>query len=381
MNALDLTPVQRAQALASLIHKHADEADRQCRLPAPVAEALSANGLYRIGAPLAYGGEEASPLTQIETIETVSRFDGSAGWNLMIGIENFGLIAPGCDQCRHLLEDPMVVLCSSTASIGRAIRDGDGYRINGTWQFVSGCQNSSVFAATVRREEGGKVDRNFVYAMVPVPDFDIEETWDVAGMRGSGSHDVHVRDVWVPDNQIVAPLGAAASDSVLSRFPLGARLSYNKVAIGFGLARSALDGFIDLAEGKVPRFSSLSLRERSSAQLAIAESEVRVRSSRALVMELVSGMWQKVLQDREITLKEKAIFQIACSDGAKAAAESVDRVCDAAGTSSNFKGHPLERIARDVKVIRQHITVASHHIEDGGKVLLGLPATGMMLRS
>ena len=132
MNALDLTPVQRAQALASLIHKHADEADRQCRLPAPVAAALSANGLYRIGAPLAYGGEEASPLTQIETIETVSRFDGSAGWNLMSGIENFGLIAPGCDQCRHLLEDPMVVLCSSTASIGRAIRDGDGYRINGT---------------------------------------------------------------------------------------------------------------------------------------------------------------------------------------------------------------------------------------------------------
>ena len=110
MNGLGTTPVERALALETLIREHADEADRECRLPAPVAAALSANGLYRIGAPTTYGGEEASPLTQIETIETVSRFDGSAGWNLMIGIENFGLIAPGCDDCKHLLEDPMVIL-------------------------------------------------------------------------------------------------------------------------------------------------------------------------------------------------------------------------------------------------------------------------------
>ena len=98
-------------------------------------------------------------------------------------------------------------------------------------------------------------------------------------------------------------------------------------------------------------------------------------------MELVGEMWQKVQDGKEISLKEKAIFHIACSDAARATAESVDRVCEAAGTSANFKGHPLERIARDVKVIRQHVTVASHHIEDGGRVLLGLPANGMMLRS
>ena len=217
--------------------------------------------------------------------------------------------------------------------------------------------------------------------MIAAPDFEIEETWDVSGMRGSGSHDVHVKDVWVPVNQMVAPLGGVTGDSALMRFPLGARLSYNKVAVGFGLARSALDVFVDLAEGKVPRFSSRSLRERSVAQQAIAEAEVRLRSSRALVMELVGEMWRRVQDDTEITMKEKALFHIACSDAARATAESVDRVCEAAGTSANFKRHPLERIARDVKVIRQHVAVASHHIEDGGRVLLGLPANGMMLRS
>ena len=87
-------------ALEALIRANADQGDRECRLPSVVATALSASGLYRIGAPLAYSGEEASPETQIETIETISRFDGSVGWNLMIGIENFGLIAPGCKRAR-----------------------------------------------------------------------------------------------------------------------------------------------------------------------------------------------------------------------------------------------------------------------------------------
>ena len=124
MNAISSTPVERALALEALIRKHADQAERECRLPAVVADALSTSRLYRIGAPVAYGGEDASPLTQTETIETVSRFDGSAGWNLMIGIENFGLISPGCDSCKHMLEDPIVVLCSSTAAVGKAERDG-----------------------------------------------------------------------------------------------------------------------------------------------------------------------------------------------------------------------------------------------------------------
>ena len=175
MNAISSTPVERALALEALIRANADQGDRECRLPSVVATALSASGLYRIGAPLAYSGEEASPETQIETIETISRFDGSVGWNLMIGIENFGLIAPGCDSCKHMLEDPMVVLCSSTAAVGRAVRKDDGYLINGSWQFVSGCQNSSVFAATVRREEDGEVDKAFSYAMIEAPYFEIEE--------------------------------------------------------------------------------------------------------------------------------------------------------------------------------------------------------------
>jgi hypothetical protein len=96
-------------------------------------------------------------------------------------------------------------------------------------------------------------------------------------------------------------------------------------------------------------------------------------------MQLVEEMWEKVCASAHITTRERALFQLACSDAVMGAVEAVDNVSDAAGTTANQKAHPLERIGRDVRVVRQHVTVASHHIDDAGRVLLGLPPKGMML--
>ena len=228
-----------------------------------MAEAFAAAGLYRIAAPQGCFGEEAPPLEQIETIEAISRFDGASGWNLMIGIETFGLVAPGFEHCRDLIEDPLVVLCSSTAAVGRADPVPGGYRISGQWPFVSGCHNATIFCATVDLPEIG-----LRYAVVPEPDYEVIDTWRVGGLRGSGSHDVRVKGAFVPEERIIAPIGGAASECPLLRFPLGARLAYNKVAVAFGLAQAAMDAFVALAEGKNPRFTSAKLRESPHAQQA-----------------------------------------------------------------------------------------------------------------
>ena len=169
------SPVERAGSLESLVREHADAADRERRLSSEVARAFAEQGLYRIGATVSFGGEEADPVTQIETIEAISTFDGSAGWNLMIGIEVFGISAPGCESCHHLIEDPMVVMCGSTAAVGRAEREGDGYRVNGDWQFVSGCHNSDVFSATVGLYENSEPLGRNMAAMIAAPDFEIVE--------------------------------------------------------------------------------------------------------------------------------------------------------------------------------------------------------------
>jgi alkylation response protein AidB-like acyl-CoA dehydrogenase len=271
-------------------------------------------------------------------------------------------------------------MCSSTAAVGRADEVPGGYQVSGQWQFVSGCHNSEIFGATVARyREGEPMDAPNLYAIVPRPEFQIINTWHVGGLRGSGSHDVRLDDVFVPAERMVLPIGGHDSESPFLRFPLGSRLAYNKVGVSLGIARAAIDRFVDLASGKVPRFTSKTLRQRPLAHDAVASAEVRLRSGRALVFELVSEMWAGVCAGRRISGRERAMFQIACSDAARGCAQAVELVAEAAGTTANQLGEPLERAARDIRVVRQHITVAPQHIADGGRVLLGLEAEGMML--
>jgi alkylation response protein AidB-like acyl-CoA dehydrogenase len=321
-------------------------------------------------------------MTQLATIEAVANADGSTGWNLMIGVESFGLIAPAFVQCAELIADPLTILCGSTAAICTADETPNGFRVSGQWQFVSGCHNAEVFAGLVQRRRNGEAIPGLpaVYAVVTRPDFEIVDTWNVGGLCGSGSHDVRIKSVEVPNERILAQMGRHHDRSPLEHFPLGSRLAYNKVGVALGIARAAIDAFTDIATGKVPRFTSRTLRERPFAQRAVANAEVRLRASRALVFELVEAMWEKVRAHEEVPLRDRALFQIACSDAAAGAVEAVEGVCEAAGTTANFRTAPLERLARDIRVVRQHVTVAPQHIEDGGRVLLDLAPEGPMLK-
>lgn len=370
-------PVDAALGLQSLVRDTADEAERLRHLPARVAEAMAAAGLYRIAAPAAYGGTETGPITQIETIEAISQAGGAAGWNLMIGIETLGLVALTFPAGVELFADPMTVLCSSTAAIGSAERVDGGYRVAGQWQFVSGCHNAQFFGGLVRRTDGGERvgDGRPVYAFVPRGEFEILDTWHVGGLRGSGSHDVRIDDVVVPDEHMglaTAEWRAELESYPLLRMPLSVRLSYNKVGVALGIARAAVDYFIDLATDKVPRFGSSRLAERPFAQRAVAHAEIRLRGARALTMELTAEMWDAVRSGDPITDRDRAVYQAASSDAAAACIEVVTTVAEAAGTTANQLASPLERQVRDVRVVGQHITVAPHLIEDAGRVMLGL---------
>ena len=366
--------LRQADALAPLIRAHADEAEELRHLPAAVAHALAQAGLYRLAADRAIHGGEAPPATQIRVIETVARADGSAGWNLMIGIETFGLVAPGCKgRCEELLADPMTIMASSTAAVGRAERVAGGWRVSGQWQFVSGIHNAQVFAATVRLYDGDEpVEEGNRYAVVTAGDFEIIDTWRVSGLRGSGSHDVRLTKVVVPDERIIAHMGGVAAST--PQLPLGSRLAYNKAAVALGIARAGVDAFVELAARKRPRFARGRLRERPFAGRALAHAEARLLGARAALLQLAERCWRALLANHDAT-REETLFHIVACDAARAAVEVVETLCEAAGTSANRVGEPLERIARDVRVVRQHATVAPHVLEDAGRALLELAAT------
>jgi alkylation response protein AidB-like acyl-CoA dehydrogenase len=375
----DRDPRESARRLAPLIRESANEAERERRLPARVATAMAEAGLYRIAAPLALGGGECDPRTQIETIEVVSYAGGAAGWNLMIGIENLGFLGAALPKVTGdaIFADPHLIVSGALNPLGRAREVDGGFQISGQWPFASGCHNAQYFWGQcvvydgdepARSAQGGNVLRE---ALIPAAEFEILDTWQVGGLRGSGSHDVRAQDVFVPHERITKMMdGQQLAAGALFRFPILPRLAYNKVGVATGIARAAIDHFITMAERSTRRGSTVPLRDRPAAHLAVANAEATLRSARAFVFEAVEDVWETVQRHEVPTPRQNATVHLACSHAAAAAIHTVEQVHTAAGSVANFETSPLERCIRDVRVVPQHIMASAQWIEFAGRTLL-----------
>lgn len=386
-----------ARELQPLVRQHAAEAQQLRHAPEAVVRAMADAGLYSIAAPACFGGAEADPLSTIDTIEAISEADGSIGWVLMIGIETVGIGGSLMDPAmagRLFAEHPGLVMCGALNPQGRARPVEGGWLVSGRWPFASGCHHATFFwgqciverseaGSTVEGDvpEGGATSRTLdgrrpvrlIEVVVPRDQYEILDTWHVNGLRGTGSHDVEVRDLFVPDGMVTEVGGRTPRhDGPLYRLPPFSRLAYNKVGVATGIARAALDEFVAPAEIKQPRLSSRALRERPRAQLAYAQAEAALRSARAFVDEVVMDEWDTVLAGGVCDRKQRALVRLACSQACQEAIRAVELVHQAAGTSANREDSAIGRARRDVAVVAQQIMVAPQFIEDAGRVLLGL---------
>lgn len=369
------------EALKPIIEAHAAQAEEQRFLSNEVAQAMAQAGLYRVAVPRSLNGAEAHPITQIKVIEAVSRIHGSTGWNLMIGIENMGILGAVYDRSvtEQLYAEPGLIISGSLNPLGKAVRQPGGYRINGQWPFCSGVHNAQYFwsQSIVYDEHDERVrdDHGLVLceSMVPVAQVEIIDTWHVSGLQGSGSHDVKIQDVFVPDEYISQVLRNIPVESgTLYRLPIFSRLAYNKVGVATGIARAAIDQFIELAGEKKPRASANLLQNRIDAQRAVAEAERLVGSARSYVFDTISDLWRTIENGGKPTARQKALIQLSCSGAANEAVKAVEMLYSAAGASANFLSSPLGRSMRDVLVVRQHIMVSPQFTEAVGRVLMGM---------
>jgi len=365
--------VAAARALQPLVRRHADEAQRLRHVPDEVVRAMAAAGLYRIAAPAVFGGAEAPPRPTIEAIEAISEADGSTGWVLMIGIETVGIgssLMPRETAGRLFAEHPDLVMAGALNPQGRARRVEGGWRVTGRWPFASGCHGAHYFWGQCLVVDDPS---RTLEVIVPRERYEIIDTWDTFGLRGTGSHDVAVNDLFVPEAMTTAVAGEEPSHGgPLYKLPPFSRLAYNKVGVATGIARAAIDHFVELAEGKTPRLARSRLRDRPRAQLAVAEAEAALRSARAFVFEAVDEAWETVMAGGRCDRRQRALVRLACSHACQEAIRAVELVHSAAGTSANEVDSLLGRARQDVAVVAQQIMVAPHFIEDAGRVLLGL---------
>ena len=209
-------------------------------------------------------------------------------------------------------------------------------------------------------------------------EWEILDTWDVAGLRGSGSHTVSavkskVRSEHADIDLVVIP---PHYDNPVFRIPVPLRLSYNKVAIALGVARGALDAFVELAHNKVPMLSPSKLMDRPIAQIRIAECEAKFRAARSYVMETMGAVEDELhTGDPMPGAMTTQNARLACIYAANACMELVDTIHQTAGTSASYMKNPLERKLRDAHGAASHRWVSHSLYQDLGAILLGHEAS------
>ena len=297
----DASLIDAAREIAPIIQKHSEEAERERRLSRPVFEALRESGLLRMFTPRSLGGLETDPITRALVVEEISRHDSAAGWTLENPLDWAFFCArlpnEGAEEIYSRGADILIA-----AQFGRplnATSTEGGYLISGRAPFVSNCYDADWISSTALVDVDQHSEGEPVTVMVYFPreDCEIIDTWDVMGMRGTGSNDISVTDVYVPKSRTFPMVPEFEPGShyqgPLYRLPFVGAAATGIPTPMLGVARRAVDEVTDLALSKTPVASSGPLKERSSAQVQLGKAEAVLRSGRSLLLDTVSEAWQR----------------------------------------------------------------------------------------
>jgi len=375
-------PLEIAHALAPRVRERAAEIEAARQLPPDLVMEIANARLFKVGVARDEGGLGADIVTTLQVIEEMARADGSTGWCLAMGINTFRQSAQFAPDVRRKLfhSDPVGVSAGSANPRGRAVAVAGGYRVTGHWFFASGCMHSSLLHGACkvfdgdapRRRPNGDQEIRIAY-FCPKSDARIIDTWNVSGMRGTGSHDIEVNDLFVPEEHTFSALDLRARvTGPMNRMHGFDLAGCGFCCVGLGVARAAIDEFVELAQVKVPRSSSELLRDRQIVQAQVGEAEAVLRSGRAFLFDVVGQMWQTVVAGDLVTERQRSDLRMAMTHAAQSAARATHMVCVAAGTTSIFASSPLERYARDAEVVTRHNQLQFVNYEAVGRTILGL---------
>jgi indole-3-acetate monooxygenase len=348
------------------------------RLPEDLTRELARAGFFRIFLPAVYGGLDLSPVEAMEVYEELARADASVAWCVWNGNVNWTTVQLSKEVARTIFADADVILANSTRPSGQAVVEEGGYRVSGRWSLVSGCQLSAWLILMCMVQKDGKPSLTpsgapeSRFMLCPTADCEIIDTWTVGGLRGTGSHDVVARNLFVPVRYASFFTDPVVLPGPRYQFPFASRVTSGVGAIALGIARSAIEALVDLAGEKRHERTSLSLREDRGAQTRLSQADALVRSARLFLFDTVSRLWDDVLAGRSATIEGRAQVRLAIWHAVSSAAQAVDLVYLTGGATALYASCPLERAFRDVHALTQHIAVHPRTLETTGRVLFGL---------
>ena len=374
------SPLEAARKLAPLIRSSAPETDAQRELPRPLFEAMADAGLFRLALPRTLGGFEMDLPSYIQVIEEIGRADASTAW-VTNQVAIFATYAARMETgaARAIwIDTPRSVVANTPMANAQAIAVPGGYRVTGRQGFSTGCRHASWLAAHATVSEQGRPrlddgQPEMRYCFVPRAEARLLDTWQVRGMRGTGTHHFEVDDVFVPEDRSVKSVTAPLVErGPLYRLPRTLAFASGDAAVALGTARSCLAAFTELATTKTPRAMDALLRDQPMIQHEVGRAEARLRSSRAFLREAVGEIWDAVVTQGAATLEQRAVLRLATTDGIRAAVSVVDSVYSMAGATAAYESSPIQRHFQDIHVMSQHLQARLAHYELVGRHWLGL---------
>ncbi|WP_437724893.1 acyl-CoA dehydrogenase family protein [Sorangium sp. So ce861] len=370
-----LTQVERIKAIAL---RHAEDSERGRTLALPVVDALRSSGLLKMCAPREVGGDEIDPLTHVEIAEAAARIDTSTAWSLSINAYSAacaGAYLPDAGVER-VFRHGFPVVAGALSPMGTARRVPGGYVIRGRWAFGSAIRHAGwVISVAVLAPEDGQpppavpgvlaffIERERVH---------VEDTWDTAGMRGTGSDHYRVEDAFVAE-ELTFPFPNAPAQRGGLVFSLPTLPSVMPAHVGFalGVAQRALDELLPMASRRVNLWTSAKVADSPAFQMDLGRAEVKLAAARAYAFSVIGSAWERFNAGEPLSNEDNSAIRLAGAYATDVAAEVTTFAYRAAGAGVLFASCPLQQYFRDIYGATQHIAVSDDAYQSFGRHRLG----------
>jgi 3-hydroxy-9,10-secoandrosta-1,3,5(10)-triene-9,17-dione monooxygenase len=384
--------VARAGALLPRLRDRAARTEELRRLPPETERDLQDAGLFRIVQPKRVGGLELDYVALVDCAELLGRADASVAWNLANLASHHWMLAMFDQHAQDIVwdKDPNALIASSFIfPAGRARKADGGYRLRGSWPFSSGvasCEWNMLASVVSSDDEADGIEYRIF--LVHKNDYRILDTWNAAGLRGTGSNDVEVRDAFVPERLTVAVSdlaggptpGSTVNPNALYALPVFSLFPYVLSGVALGNAQACLDDYIDVARHRASTYNRAKIGDLQSTQIKIAEASAKIDAAR-LIMR--SRCIEAMAEARRGHIADMATKTRLRRDGAYSVnlcTEAVSLLFAASGARGLFTTGALQRQFRDAHAINSHLAFNFDAAGTNyGRVALGLPSENLTL--
>jgi len=359
----DVPLLDVARSLEPLIREHA-QALEEGRIPPPLVEALYDAGVFKAMLPREVGGLEVEPVEWLTMIEELARLNASVGWLAFIqsGVGLTFLDPERFERFRVRGGGRLTLAMNLGRMAGKAVKVEGGYRISGRWPFASGSPFATWLGGmsvvcdsggTPVPDASGQPQR--LLAIWPADQARLLDTWDGLGLRGTGSGDFEISDLFVPDEQVNPGFySAPAYDRALFRIKEMPEVGHGAHALG--IASAALESFVDAVNMKPLPGSTrhMAMGHMQAHQIAFARADVAIRAARALLHETVRAAYADARVHPELALELRVRLREANIFTVRSAKEAVGLIFEMAGSSAVYRGRAIEQAFRDINTAANH---------------------------